>query len=264
MTAGGGRFEALVKVAASQVQALRLRNLERIFAHSPGTLSYDQRKGLANSFARVGKEIALSHSPGELLFIAARVLSSSVKGPVVECGCYLGASTAKLSMVAKLTGRSLFACDTFEGLPGDAKHASYHHVDGRARRFEAGEYAGSLEIVRGNVERYGALEMCTFVRGLFQDTLPQLNVDPAFVFMDVDYVSSARDCLKNLWPRLRPGGYFFTHEAGFIEYVEGITDGRWWHENLGQCPPPTLWSWIRHWFNVSLSGLLSQAYRVTG
>ena len=57
------------------------------------------------------------------------------------------------------------------------------------------------------------------------------------VFIDVDLVSSARACLRHFWPRLAPGGYWYTHEASFPRYVRGLLDPDWWHENLGADPP---------------------------
>ena len=57
------------------------------------------------------------------------------------------------------------------------------------------------------------------------------------VFTDVALVSSARDCLKSLWPRLKPGGYWFTHDASYMEYVLGTFDHKWWQETFGEPPP---------------------------
>lgn len=87
--------------------------------------------------------------------------------------------------------------------------------------------------------RAGDIGVCTFVKGWFQDTLPGLDARPALVFTDVDHVASARDCLRWLWPRLAPGGLWFTHEAMFRTYVEGIMEPAWWMETLGE-PPPVL------------------------
>ena len=43
------------------------------------------------------------------------------EGVVVECGCYLGGSTANLSLICQAVGRELIVYDSFEGLPaGDA------------------------------------------------------------------------------------------------------------------------------------------------
>ena len=40
-----------------------------------------------------------------------------MEGVVVECGCFLGGSTANLSLVCEVVGRELIVYDSFEGLP---------------------------------------------------------------------------------------------------------------------------------------------------
>ena len=41
----------------------------------------------------------------------------SLKGDVVECGCFDGSTTVTLSIACGLTNRRLFVCDSFEGIP---------------------------------------------------------------------------------------------------------------------------------------------------
>jgi O-methyltransferase len=193
------------------------------------------RQMLIRAFDQIDRNVPHLHARGELLFIAERLLELEIEGPIVECGCFKGASAAKLSLVARLAGRSLYVCDSFAGLP----QSTEQHYDSRRQpaKFKAGDYCGTENEVRENIARWGALDVCTFVKGWLGDTLPGLDISPALVFMDVDYVSSARDCLRSLWPRLQPSGYFFTHEMKFPTFVDGITDGEWWHSTLNQCPP---------------------------
>jgi hypothetical protein len=163
-----------------------------------------------------------------------------VKGPIVELGAYKGGSTAKLSILAKRTNRKLYVCDSFQGLPKpqiDGENESAIFDTSNKFVFQEGEFAGSLEEVKSNITRYGHIEVCEFVPGFFNESLPKLDINPAFIFMDVDYVSSARDCLKYLWPQLKKNGYLFTHEAHMEEYIKGCMDRQWWHETLGECPP---------------------------
>ena len=208
----------------------------RLFARKRRFASDPLRADLVRAFSAIDSHISSGHSPYELLFIADAILKLDLAGPIVECGAYKGASSAKLSLVAKATGRKLYVCDSFQGLPqGEEKH---QRTDGTTRKFVTGEYASSLDEVRNNIRRWGSLDPCHFVPGYFCDSLPALHVEPAAVFMDVDYVRSARECLKYLWPRLKAGGLFFTHEAAFLSFIQGITEGCWWHEHLGCCPPP--------------------------
>jgi hypothetical protein len=199
------------------------------------------RKDLLKKFARIQKNVTCGHSPFQFVLMAEYILGLGVPGPIVECGCYKGGSTAKLSLLAEHTQRKLYVFDSFQGLPEpkDEKeaHVKQEGAFGQRYRFQAGQYKGTLEEVRDNVTQFGNLDVCDFIPGFFSETLEAFSVESAFVFIDVDLVSSARDCLKALWPMLKPGGYFFTHEAMYPSYIEGILEREWWRENLGQCPP---------------------------
>lgn len=197
------------------------------------------RKQLIRRFDRIQFKIQCGHTPYDLLLMADHILNLEAEGPIIECGCFKGASTAKLSILAQHTNRKLIVCDSFEGLPAPESYERKYSIDGSedAYSFSAGEYRGTLEEVKKNVETYGSIEVCEFVKGYFEDTLPGLQVHPAFIFMDVDLISSARTCLKYLWPRFRSGGVWYTHEACYREYMEAVFDRNWWQQELRDLPP---------------------------
>jgi O-methyltransferase len=226
--------------AAARYLLLR-DELRRFVKRGQGAAAQAQRRHILDRFAVIHAAVPCAHSPLQFAIIADHLLALGVPGDIIQCGAFKGGSTAKLSVLAALTGRRLIVCDSFEGLPR-TEESTQRHVsfgDQPDYVFGAGEYAGSLDEVRANVTRAGDIGVCTFVKGWFQDTLPGLDARPALVFTDVDYVASARDCLRWLWPRLAPGGLWFTHEAMFLTYVEGIMDPAWWMETLGE-PPPVL------------------------
>lgn len=226
--------------AAARYLLLR-DELRRFVKRGQGAAAQAQRRHILDRFSAIHAAVPCAHSPLQFAIIADHLLALDVPGDIVQCGAFKGGSTAKLSVLAGLTGRKLIVCDSFEGLPR-TEESTQRHVsfgDQPDYVFGAGEYAGSLDEVRANVTRAGDIGVCTFVKGWFQDTLPTLDARPALVFTDVDYVASARDCLRWLWPRLAPGGLWFTHEAMFLTYVEGIMDPAWWMETLGE-PPPVL------------------------
>src|SRR5262245_59249276 len=66
------------------------------------------RHDLIEAFAKIDSNVPHLHARGELLFIAEKLLELDISGPIIECGCFKGASAAKLSLVAKLTGRALY------------------------------------------------------------------------------------------------------------------------------------------------------------
>jgi len=226
--------------AAARFLTLR-DEMRRFVARGATQVARAQRREILKRFATVQGNVPCAHSPLQFVIIAEHLLGLEVKGDMVQCGAFKGGSTAKLSILAALTGRKLFVCDSFAGLPNTSESTRRYvsHGDQADYVFGAGEYAGSLEEVRENVLRTGELSVCEFVQGWFADSLPTLEVRPAFVFTDVDYVTSAQDCLRWLWPRLQPGGQWFTHEASLLTYIEGIMDPEWWLQTLHE-PPPVL------------------------
>jgi len=196
------------------------------------------RRELVTNFSTIHANILCAHQEAEMLILAEAILASEVEGPIVEFGCFKGGSTSKLSLVAKATGRTLYVCDSFEGLPAPAGFDAAHQLTtGRVKHYAQGDYCGTYDEVVANVKTWGAIESCEFVKGFYSETLPSLDVRPAVVFMDVDLIESARDCLKYIWPRLRPGGKYFTHEATARTFIYGLLDSGWWHRNMERCPP---------------------------
>jgi hypothetical protein len=92
--------------------------------------------------------------------------------------------------------------DSFEGLPPSA--STY---------YGAGDFAGSLEEVRANVELFGALPSVTFHKGFFSESLQRMTPpDLMCLWMDVDLESSAQDLLVAM-DQLAPEGNVFSHEC---------------------------------------------------
>jgi O-methyltransferase len=197
------------------------------------------RRSLLKSFDHIARTVRCEHFSREMLVMVDYILLQAPDGPLVECGCYLGGSSAKLSLVARATGRRLYVCDSFEGLPAVSNtELSYRSIAGDRNAFGQGQYGAQLDLVKSNVERAGGdLSVCDFVKGFFFDSLPQLSIAPAFIFSDADLISSTRDVLKNLWPKLKPGGRFYTHDANLPDFIYGILDPEYWTKEVGTHAP---------------------------
>jgi hypothetical protein len=199
-----------------------------------------QKVALAGRFRRTTAELPSGTSAVYHVVLATEILNipPSVRGDVIECGCWKGASTSSLSLACKLVGRRLFVCDSFEGLPQDDPTAVHTYPHIRAfGYYQQGMYSGRLEEVMANVARCGDLSVCHFVKGYFNETLKDLTGPFAFAFADVDLVSSLKDCLKHIWPKLVEGGLFYTDDSGDMETVRPWFDGEWWKRELGQEAP---------------------------
>jgi O-methyltransferase len=162
-------------------------------------------------------------------------LPPDVEGSVVECGCYKGAMTVNLSLVCKIAGRKLKVYDSFEGLPEPTSHDCWPPDVA----YVPGVFKGSLEEVKANVRRFGAIDVCEFHKGWFKDTLPRHEGAVAMTVVDVDYHSSLYDCVTKLWPFLVERGFFFVDEYVFPDYCAIFYSEKFWLTHF-QCDPPGL------------------------
>lgn len=200
-----------------------------------------RKLGLLRAFRRNARELEVLSSGLEHVELAAAILRipRSVAGDVIECGCYKGGSSTNLSLTCALVGRRLIICDSFEGLPEpsdyDEAHASPYteHTD----VYYKGRFAASLELVKSNIERHGRIDVCDFVVGFFEKTLPGLDRDVALAFLDVDLIDSIKPCLLGIWPRLEDGSRVYVHEARSLSFVSIFFDAHWWDDALGAPAP---------------------------
>jgi len=167
------------------------------------------------------------------LAMALKLLEAppTLAGDIVECGTWKGGSAANLSLVCRIVGRKLRIYDSFEGLPEGQPG------DREARHYRKGDYCGSLEEVRANIEQYGAIECCEFVKGWFEDTLPKLNAPVLLAFLDVDLEASLDVCVRSLWPNLVDRGYIFMDEVVGVDYCALFYSEKYWSKYF-QCSPP--------------------------
>ena len=170
------------------------------------------------------------------LVMAAKLLEipPDVEGDVVECGCFVGGSTANLSLVCELADRTLTVYDSFEGMP------SPQPGDRHALPDAEGKFRGGLDQVRANVATLGDVDRCTFVKGWFRDTLPAHERPIVLSYLDVDHEASLRDCVLNLWPHLTETGYVFIDEYVYVDYCALFFSERFWRESFDTHPPGLL------------------------
>jgi O-methyltransferase len=160
-------------------------------------LSLTERLVLVYRFYHISRKVECQHLESEILSFACEVfkLPTTVVGSLVEAGCFKGGSSAKLSIVAALSHRRLVICDSFEGIPENCEDHGTTLFGGGAV-FRAGDYRGDLDEVKGNVRDYGEIDVCSFVKGYFENTLTDFREPVAAAYLDVDLASSTRTCLR--------------------------------------------------------------------
>jgi hypothetical protein len=198
-------------------------------------LGVGARIDLLRRFTAVTNQVRGYHTLGEMLAVSRAILARR-RPVVVEAGCGHGSSTAKLSLAVRAAGGRLLVFDSFRGLPANSEQ--HHHMDGRPVQFRAGAFRATLPQVRRTVERLGAAEVVSFHKGWFADTLPLFEAPPIdVVVLDVDLVESTRVCLRQLVPRLAPGGVLFTLDGQLRATHELLGSATFWREEVGVPPP---------------------------
>lgn len=164
-------------------------------------------------------------------------LGPAVAGVIVEAGSFHGGSTAKLSLVAALCGRSFDVFDSFAGMPeNNEEHGK--SIYGREHHFPKGSHAVPFEEVKNNVARYGDASRTHFHKGFFSDTMPGFKEPVAAACVNVDLVQSTRDCFHYLYPLLSPGGIIISQDAHFPWIIELFDDPAFWEKEVGIKKPP--------------------------
>lgn len=229
---------------SSESAAFFYQAMRHVFLNPPAITATQlaSRIAIVEKFENIDRDVDIKSSPVEGLAIAEAVLSLRCDGDLVECGCYTGGSTAKLSILASITGRRLFGYDSFAGLPDPEKDEAldYHIRRGASadHLWTKGEYEGTLEAVNRTLSLYGCRDSCTLVKGLFSDTLrDNLPARIALAFVDVDLASSAKDCLQAIWPRMSNNGVFFSHDAAYVKVLQAFYDPSLWRDVFQEQPP---------------------------
>lgn len=232
------KFAKRIAIKCHVVEALSIFDYFKFLMQSPR--EYRKKLDIIKRFRAIHNNVPCAHSEAELLFIANELLRipTQLEGDIIECGTYKGGSTCKLSIVAKMTGRRMFACDLFSGLPEpkdfDARHV---HFNGTVEIYRKGDWLSTPGEVQTNLEQFGESDVVELIAGNFRDTLPSLRWRKfALVFIDVDLYESIVCCLENLWPMLQPGCKFFTHEAHHLLTVQAFTDKHFWQSKFGMEP----------------------------
>ena len=167
------------------------------------------------------------------LAMALKVLETppEVKGDIIECGTWKGGCATNLSLVCKITGRKLRIYDSFEALPDGEPNDRY------AKGYKKGDFTGTLEEVKENIRKHGAIEGCEFVKGWFKDTLPQIEGSILLAFLDVDLEASLHTCVRWIWPHLVEKGFIFIDEAVAVDYCALFFSETWWQRYMNRKPP---------------------------
>jgi hypothetical protein len=162
------------------------------------------------------------------------VARARVPGDVVECGVWQGGSSmmAALTMLEVGDPRHLWLYDTYEGMPAPGEHdRDYTGVDSgdelaRQTAREGGWNVARLDDVRMHLASTGYRdESITYVEGMVEETIPaQAPSEIALLRLDTDFYESTRHELRELWPRVSPGGVLIVDDYGHFHGARKAVD----------------------------------------
>lgn len=146
-------------------------------------------------------------------------LRDGVEGDLIETGVWRGGAVIFMRAILKaygVTDRSVWAADSFEGLPVPDPHR-YPADAGDTHHRYSGLQVG-VDQVRHNFERYGLLDdQVRFLVGWFKDTLPAAPIERLAVLrLDGDMYESTMQAIDVLYPKLSPGGYCIVDDYGNV------------------------------------------------
>jgi O-methyltransferase len=199
-------------------------------------LGFFERFEIAIRFYIISMSVDCPHTQYQMLTILEAILSTR-EGYVVEAGCFKGGSTSKLSIGAKMAHKKLVVFDSFQGIPPNSEPHEKSIFGNYVGTFKSGSYMGTLDEVKRNIRKFGAIDVCEFVEGWFDQTLPNISIPISIIFLDVDLASSTRTSLKFLYPQLIPGGVLISHDGHLPLVINVFNDDAFW-ENEVRCPRP--------------------------
>lgn len=150
------------------------------------------------------------------LWTLSRQTLKRVGGCVVEVGVYRGGTAALLGLATCHLNRTLYACDTFQGVAKAGENDWW---------YKGGEFSDtSMEYVQQFINVFD-LSAVRLIRGIFPEGVPPFDLPSgkiAFAHVDVDTYLSAKDTTEWIWNRLNPGGCVVFDDYGFRS-TSGVT-----------------------------------------
>jgi O-methyltransferase len=148
------------------------------------------------------------------------LLADEIPGDLIETGVWRGGATIFMRALLDLRGyrdRVVWAADSFAGLP-EPDTAKYPADTGDAH-YTVDFLMASLEEVKRHFARFDVpTDRVRFLPGWFCDTLPTLSREQwSLIRLDGDMYESTMLGLRELYPRLSPGGFIVIDDYGAVE-----------------------------------------------
>lgn len=153
-------------------------------------------------------ETMIGHARLDNLEALARIIfEDGIPGDFLETGVWRGGACIFMrALIDQQPDRSVWVCDSFEGLP--PPDPEQYPVDEGDELYKQSVLAVPLEEVQRNFQRYGLLDdRVRFLKGWFKDTLPGPVGALALLRLDGDMYGSTIEVLDALYDHVAYGGF---------------------------------------------------------
>jgi O-methyltransferase len=176
------------------------------------------------------------------------VVRDRVDGDFIEAGAWRGGATILMRAALDSLGdddRTVWVADSFQGFP-DADGVDADRADVGAYLSAFDFLAVSEQEVRDNFARLGFERGVRFLRGFFNDTLPDLaDRRWAIVRLDGDSYDATHVALESLYPGLAIGGYLIVDDYGAVEECRRAVDEFRRNRGISEALEAVDWTCVR-------------------
>lgn len=150
------------------------------------------------------------------------VCARRVEGDIVECGSAGGGSALLMALALRhfsngSQSRTIFACDTFTGMPPAGRNDIMltSATPANASHWATGTCSSSPRHLQTLCDQFG-IDNVKPVVGLFEDTLTKLAVSRvALLHVDADWYDSTKTVISTLLPKVCAGGVVQIDDYGY-------------------------------------------------
>ena len=144
----------------------------------------------------------------------------NLSGDVIECGSARCGTTCILANYLKNNNikKKIYALDSFEGF--DEIELKKENELGFTHATKKDFSYSSIDYVTKKIKNLQLSEYVTPIKGYFEDSLPKINSDFCFGFIDCDLQKSMEFSAETIWKKLTPGGILF-----FDDYTSNAFKG---------------------------------------
>lgn len=155
---------------------------------------------------------------GTLQLISKEIKEHHIEGAVAELGVYQGDFSKNIN--ALFPDRTLYLFDTFEGFDKREEEKNISEDFSSEKDIKDSDFSDTS--VNGVLEKLPFPENVVVRKGLFPETIPNEQMQYAFVSIDCDLYEPIYAGLEYFYSSMSEGGYIMIHDYNMEKFSKGV------------------------------------------